>query len=58
MEPDDVAHAFERFWRAGESAGAGLGLAIVRDLVAAHGGSTRIESAVGKGTTVICTFPG
>jgi two-component system, OmpR family, sensor histidine kinase BaeS len=57
MEPDALAHAFDRFWRAGESPGAGLGLAIVRDLVAAHGGSVELESQPGHGTTVVCRFP-
>jgi signal transduction histidine kinase len=57
MPAEDVARAFERFWRKGEGQGAGLGLAIVRDLVAAHGGSVAMESAVGAGTTVTCRFP-
>ena len=57
MTPEAVEHAFERFWREGESAGAGLGLAIVRDLVAAHGGRVEIKSEVGKGTVVTCSFP-
>jgi signal transduction histidine kinase len=53
-----VQHAFDRFWREGESAGAGLGLAIVRDLVAAHGGSVAIQSRPAEGTTVTALFPG
>lgn len=57
MRPEDAEHAFDRFWRSGDSAGAGLGLAIVRDLVAAHGGSATLVSAPGQGTTVTCTFP-
>ena len=57
MTADAVEHAFERFWREGESAGAGLGLAIVRDLVEAHGGTATIRSEPGEGTTVTCTFP-
>ena len=58
MSAEAVEHAFERFWREGESAGAGLGLAIVRDLVIAHGGSVEIKSEVGQGTVVTCLFPG
>ncbi len=57
MAAEDVAQAFDRFWRSGERAGAGLGLAIVRDLVTAHGGEVRIESEPGAGTHVICTLP-
>lgn len=37
--------------------GAGLGLSIVRSFVELHGGSVKLDSAVGRGTTVICTFP-
>ncbi|HVQ11057.1 MAG TPA: ATP-binding protein, partial [Methyloceanibacter sp.] len=37
--------------------GSGLGLAISRALVELHGGSLRITSREGQGTTVICTLP-
>ena len=37
--------------------GAGLGLTIVHGLVELHGGSVRISSSVGVGTTVACDFP-
>jgi signal transduction histidine kinase len=37
--------------------GAGLGLSIVRSFVELHGGTVTVDSAVGRGTTVICTFP-
>ena len=57
MDADAAARAFDRFWRAGDSAGAGLGLAIVRDLVRAHGGEVALESAPGAGTVVRCRFP-
>lgn len=57
MTPDVISHAFDRFWRSGESADAGLGLAIVRDLVTAHSGQVEIRSTVGEGTSVVCTFP-
>jgi signal transduction histidine kinase len=57
MTADAAAHAFDRFWRSGEAAGAGLGLAIVRDLVRAHGGDVSISSTPGSGTTVSCTLP-
>jgi signal transduction histidine kinase len=38
--------------------GAGLGLAIVRDVVEAHGGTVAIESRVGYGTAVTIELPG
>jgi signal transduction histidine kinase len=57
MDADAAAHAFDRFWRSGDAAGAGLGLAIVRDLVQAHGGEATLESSPGAGTTVRCRFP-
>jgi signal transduction histidine kinase len=37
--------------------GVGLGLSIVRSFVELHGGTVRIESGIGRGTVVICTFP-
>ncbi len=37
--------------------GAGLGLSIVRSFVELHGGTVRIESVPGQGTTVVCSFP-
>jgi signal transduction histidine kinase len=57
MDPATAERAFDRFYRSGEQGGAGLGLAIVRDLVRAHGGEVTLESAAGEGTTVRCRFP-
>jgi signal transduction histidine kinase len=57
MSKDALEHAFERFWRSGEWAGAGLGLAIVRDLVTAHGGTVSIDSQPGEGTRVTVELP-
>jgi two-component system sensor histidine kinase BaeS len=59
---DDLPHIFERFYRvdvsrARATGGAGLGLSIVRQLVAAHGGRVWAESAVGVGSTFSFTLP-
>ncbi len=53
---------FERFWRAGEarsraSGGAGLGLAIVAEVAAAHGGSATAANAPGGGAIFEVTLP-
>ncbi len=56
MDADTAARAFDRFWRTPDSSGAGLGLAIVRDLVTAHGGTVDLRSEPGRGTTVTCRF--
>jgi two-component system, OmpR family, sensor histidine kinase BaeS len=53
---------FDRFWRGDLSrtrstGGAGLGLAIVRQLVVAHGGSVSVASAVGVGSTFTVRLP-
>jgi signal transduction histidine kinase len=37
--------------------GSGIGLSLVRSFVELHGGAVTIDSAVGEGTTVTCTFP-
>jgi two-component system sensor histidine kinase BaeS len=57
MDAESATRAFDRFWRAGDAAGAGLGLSIVRDLVEAHGGTVELTSAEGRGTTVRCRLP-
>jgi signal transduction histidine kinase len=38
--------------------GAGLGLAVARDIVEAHGGQIFVESEVGRGSTFSFTLPG
>jgi signal transduction histidine kinase len=62
IPPDDLDHVFERFYRADPSrdrasGGAGLGLAIVRELVSAMGGEVSAESVVGEGSRFSFTLP-
>jgi two-component system phosphate regulon sensor histidine kinase PhoR len=59
---DSIAKVFNRFYRvdkarAKETPGTGLGLSIVKHLMRLHGGSVRIESELGEGTSVTLLFP-
>jgi signal transduction histidine kinase len=57
VAPEVLPRMFERFARAEDSHGSGLGLAIARRLVEAHGGSIRVESTAGVGTTIVFELP-
>ena len=61
IPPEDVGHVFDRFYRADKARGSdghsGLGLAIVRALVEAHGGTVHAESELGRGTAMVATLP-
>lgn len=62
IEPEHLAHLFERFYRADPSrtrgsGGSGLGLAIVASIAEAHGGSVSAQSVLGKGATFTVTLP-
>lgn len=57
MTPEQLDRAFDRFYRAADSPGSGLGLPIAHDLVQAHGGVMSATSEVGRGTTVRFTLP-
>lgn len=54
---EDLPHVFERFYKSADSGGMGLGLAIARHIVTAHGGTIRAESAPGQGTTIRVELP-
>jgi signal transduction histidine kinase len=61
---EELPYVFERFWRGDESrthvdgAGAGLGLAIAKQLVEAQGGTLEVTSVTGEGTQFTIMLPG
>lgn len=59
ISPEDQTHLFDRFWQADrrDRRGAGLGLAIAKGIVEAHGGRIWIESALHRGTSCLFTLP-
>lgn len=55
ISAEDLTHIFERYYRGTNTErthGTGLGTAIARDIIEAHGGSVTITSEEQKGTTV------
>jgi NtrC-family two-component system sensor histidine kinase KinB len=60
IPPEQRERVFERFAQSaggGDLGGAGLGLAIVRDIVQAHGGRISLDSTVGRGTRFTLELP-
>jgi len=59
---ENLPNLFHRFWQADTSSqrkyqGAGIGLALVKELAVAHGGSVAAESSLGHGTTITVRLP-
>ena len=61
IHADDLGKIFDRFYRGSastaESSGAGLGLAITKNLVELHGGRIWAESVPGEGSRFFVTLP-
>jgi two-component system sensor histidine kinase BaeS len=62
IPPEHLPNVFERFYRADPSrtratGGAGIGLAVVKRLVDAHGGCVEVDSAPGRGSRFRFTLP-
>lgn len=62
IAPEHIDHIFDRFYRSDEArdrgtGGAGLGLAISKRIMEAHGGNIEVESTLGKGTVFRFRLP-
>ncbi|MPZ49479.1 MAG: HAMP domain-containing protein [Dehalococcoidia bacterium] len=60
IAPEDLPRIFERFYKVEQSradVGSGIGLAIVKHTVEAHGGRVRVESELGRGSTFSFSLP-
>lgn len=62
IKPEDQERIFERFYRVDygrsrQSGGTGLGLSIVRHIAVAHGGTVRVWSRPGQGSTFTLRLP-
>jgi len=59
INAEELPHIFERFWQANHQkrAGAGLGLAIAKGIIEAHGGTLGVRSTLGMGSTFYCRLP-
>ena len=61
ISQEDLPHIFEGFYRGKDiqtsTAGHGIGLAISRQIIEAHGGSITVESELGKGSMFVIRLP-
>lgn len=62
IEPENVPKIFDKFFRGStqsqDRSGWGLGLSITKSLVELHGGTIRVDSTLGQGSTFTFTLPG
>jgi signal transduction histidine kinase len=58
IEADHLDRVFDRFWRGDDrrERGAGLGLAVAKGIIEAHGGEIGVASRVGQGSTFYFTL--
>lgn len=60
IHASELPHVFERLWRGSAALhipGSGIGLAVVREIIAKHGGTVEATSTEGEGTTVSIRLP-
>lgn len=61
IAPEDQEKIWQRFWQAdpsrGEDGGSGLGLSMVQEIAAFHGGRAAVDSTPGEGSTFTITLP-
>jgi signal transduction histidine kinase len=59
IDPADLPHIFERFYhgKSNGTRGSGLGLALVKSVVQAHGGTVSVQSAPGQGSRFVISLP-
>ena len=60
IDPADLAHVFDRLWRGSadrDIAGSGIGLAVVREIIHAHGGQVAVTSDGQSGATFTISLP-
>ena len=62
IPPEAIGRIFDKYYRAGQPdaagvRGLGLGLALVKSLVEAHGGAVRVSSSPGQGSCVTVSLP-
>jgi len=61
IEPEELDRVFDKFYRGrrgrGKIEGTGMGLAIARGIIEAHGGKIHAENRPGGGTAIVLTLP-